>query len=51
MGGCRCLLLCIGGSQGQPLSFINGGGKKKGSHIIHCDNGITFEFPCEITCK
>ena len=51
MGGCRHLLLCIGGSRGQSLLFGDGGGKKKGSHITHHDNGITFELPCEITCK
>ena len=30
---------------------INGGGKEKGSHVTHHDNGITFDLPCEITCK
>ena len=51
MGSCHCLLLCIGGSQGWSLSFIDGGGKKKRSHVTHCDNGFTFELPHEITCK
>ena len=48
------LLLCIHGGQGQSLLFIvcvDGGGKEKGSHVTHCDNGIMFELPHEINCK
>ena len=51
MGSNRHLLLCFGGSWGWSLSFINGGGKKKESHVTHRDNGIMFELPHEITCK
>ena len=60
--GCLCLwvvisrcwrwsLWVVGGCWGRLLLFINGGGKKKGSHVTHHDNGITFELPCEITCE
>ena len=51
MGGRRRLLLCIGGGRGRSLAFVDGGGKKKGSHVTHRDNGITFELPREITCE
>ena len=30
---------------------VDGGGKEKGSHVTHRDNGITFVLPREITCK
>ena len=51
MGG-RCrLLLYIGGGQGRSLAFVDDGGMKKGSHVTHRDNGITFELPHEITCE
>ena len=55
VGGCHHLLsLCIGGGRERSLSFVvcvDGGGKEEGSHVTHRDNGITFEPPCEITCK
>ena len=51
MGSHHCLLLCIGGSRGWSLPFVDGGGKKKGSHVTHHDNGIMFELPHEITCR
>ena len=41
----------IGGGGGCRSSCVDGSGKEKGGHITHCDNGITFELPCEITCK
>ena len=31
--------------------IIVGGGKEKGSHVTHHDNGITFECLREITCE
>ena len=51
MGGRRRLLLSIGCGRGQLGAFVDGGGKKKGSHVTHRDNGITFELPREITCE
>ena len=30
---------------------VDGGGKEKGGHFTHCDNGIMFELPREITCR
>ena len=55
VGSYHCMLfLCIVGGWRWLLSFIvcvDGDGKKKGSHVTHCDNGIMFEFLHEITCK
>ena len=39
----------VGGSRCR--SSVDGGGKEKGSHVTHHDNGITFEHPHEITCE
>ena len=44
-------LLCMGGGRGRSLAFVDGGGMKKGSHVTHRDNGITFEHLREITCE